>query len=485
MEEFLRSCREPALLEPGEDLFPLTSDSFSLEVRASRLTFQAWDRTRNVTRRIVAAEVAAAGRMELTVEHFAKRQGQAFLLDLAARSGAELGKRSGRLIFRERFRMLLRRQFPGWNLAELSAEQNLEYSLSSSYARAFLRHGQHGWAAIACPPEADATGVLTFGLIWLTHLRARERRTTVEGLAIYTPEGMERTTALRLRHLDANAARFALFTYTPGDHVAAIDAQDCGNLDTRLETCRRAPPNHEHAWSKITAHPAVESIARHDGRVSLRVRGVEFAVLEGRELLFGLNHSAKRQPAGERHLPEMARLIEELDRVRSPQAEMRDHPLYRQYPEAWLESQARAQIETIDASLLRNPVYGQVPAFAGGERGVLDLLGVDYGGRLAVVELKTSADIHLPLQALDYWLRVAWHLKRGEFAANGYFPGIELRTEAPRLVLACPSLEFHPTTETILEYFAPEIEVERVGLALEWRKGLETVFRLRGAERPR
>jgi hypothetical protein len=486
LEDFLKGCKEPALLEPGEDLFPLAPETYALEVRGSRLTLQAWDRARNLTRRVVAAEVSAAGRLELTVERFARRQGAAYLLDLGRRSGAELGRRSERLIFRERFRLLLRRQFPEWNLAELSADANLEYSLSPSFPRAFLKHGQHGWAAIACPPEGDAGSVLTFGLIWLSHLRARERRIAVEGLAIYTPAGQERATALRVRHLDAASARFALFTYSPRDHIAGVDPQDCGNLDTRLEPCRRADPNREDPWRRIAALPSVESIARHDGRVSLRVRGVEFAMLEGRDLHFGLNHSAgQRHPASERHIPEIVRLVEELDRARSADSESREHPLYRQFPEAWLESQARAHLDVIDASLERDPVYGQVPAFAGGERGILDLLAVDYSGRLAVVELKASADIHLPLQALDYWIRVEWHLDRGEFSVNGYFPGVELRPEPPRLLLVSPSLEFHPTTETILGYFAPHIEVERIGLAVEWRKGLETMFRLRGAERPR
>ena len=61
----------------------------------------------------------------------------------------------------------------------------------------------------------------------------------------------------------------------------------------------------------------------------------------------------------------------------------------------------------------------------------------------------------------------------------------ELRPEPPRLLLVSPSLEFHPTTETILSYFSPAIEVERIGLAVEWRKGLQVMFRLTGAERPR
>ena len=129
-------------------------------------------------------------------------------------------------------------------------------------------------------------------------------------------------------------------------------------------------------------------------------------------------------------------------------------------------------------------MYDQVPAFAGGERGVLDLLAVDRAGRLAVIELKASADLHLPLQALDYWVRVKWHLDRGEFGANGYFPGVELRGTAPRLLLVSPSLEFHPTTETILGRFSRAIDVERIGLAVEWRKGLQVMFRLAGAERP-
>jgi len=206
----------------------------------------------------------------------------------------------------------------------------------------------------------------------------------------------------------------------------------------------------------------------------------EFAELSGRDMLFGLSHS---RPAREHHAPEIARLAEELDRVRSAGADS-GHELYRQYPEAWLESQARAEIETLDATLRRLPVYGQVPAFAGGDRGVLDLLAVDHTGRLTVVELKTSADLHLPLQALDYWVRVKWHLDRGEFATHGYFPGIELRKEAPRLLLVSPAFEFHPTTETLLSFFAPRIEVERVGLAVEWRRELHVMFRLTGAQRP-
>src|SRR4029077_10688267 len=133
-------------------------------------------------------------------------------------------------------------------------------------------------------------------------------------------------------------------------------------------------------------------------------------------------------------------------------------------PEAWLESQVRRDIEAIDARLLSTPIYGQVPAFSATDRGVLDLLASDRAGRLAVLELKASEDIHLPLQALDYWMRVKWHVDRHEFAAHGYFPGIELRKDPPRLLLVSPSLEFHPTSETILQFISPDVEIERIGV---------------------
>ena len=149
-------------------------------------------------------------------------------------------------------------------------------------------------------------------------------------------------------------------------------------------------------------------------------------------------------------------------------------------PEAWLEARVRKDIESLDATLRTQPVYGQVAQFAGGDRGIIDLLAVDYDGRLAVIELKVDQDIHLPLQALDYWMRVKWHLDRGEIAESGHFTGIRLGGEVPRLLLVAPALEFHPSNETVLGFFSAEIPVERVGLGVQWRQELKVMFRAPG-----
>ena len=149
-------------------------------------------------------------------------------------------------------------------------------------------------------------------------------------------------------------------------------------------------------------------------------------------------------------------------------------------PEAWLEARVRADIESLDATLLTQPVYGQVAQFAGGDRGIIDLLAVDRDGRLAVIELKVDQDIHLPLQALDYWMRVKWHLDRGEIAGSGHFTGIPLGAEMPRLLLVAPALEFHPSNEIVLNFFLTEIPIERIGLGVQWRQELRVMFRAPG-----
>ena len=480
IERFLASCRRPALLEPGEDLLELDGGNLDLATRGSRLVLEAWDRTRNLARRVTAIQAASPGRMELVVERFARRQGRLFLMDLDRPAGYDAERRSARLVFRERFRQFLARQYPGWTLAELSSDANLQHSLSPAYARAFLHHGQSGWAAIGAPETGDAGGILSFGLIWLDYLRRREGRVTVEGLALFVPAGQERTTCLRLRYLDPAAARYELFSYSPQGYVARTDPDDVGNVDTSLETCCRPaaqPPGIE----RLLAVPGVESVIRHDGAASFRVHGLEFARASEDGLRFGLEEPVT---GGERHLPEIERLARDLARMRHPDSSGRADPLWRRAPEAWLESQVRTHIESIDATLRPAPVYSQVLAFAGGDRGVIDLLAADRTGRLAILELKATADIHLPLQALDYWMRVRWHLERGELAAQGYFPGVPLASAPPRLLLVSPALEFHPATEAVLGYLAPLVAVERIGVGVEWRKGLDVMFRLQGAERP-
>jgi hypothetical protein len=73
---------------------------------------------------------------------------------------------------------------------------------------------------------------------------------------------------------------------------------------------------------------------------------------------------------------------------------------------------------------------------------------------------------------------VKWHLDRNEFEHAGYFPGLRLRPEPPRMMFVAPALDFHPSNERVLRYFSREVEVERVGVGADWQRELKIMFRM-------
>ncbi len=397
-------------MEAGEKPFAVSRETFVVTLRGNWVVIECWDARRNLSRRVTGIKLEKPGRLELEVERFGQKDGTLTLADLARGSNQHLAKKGERLKYREQFRESLYRQFPDWRVSAVSAEQDLHNSFSPGYPRAFLRRGNTGLAAIGAPAveegtsKGNAEAALSFGLIWLDYLRRREPRVAVEGLVLLVPAGHEHALCQRVRLLNENVAKYAVFVHEGGSigqpNEQQVDPNDYTNLDTRLEA----------GTQERTRFSSREHFSPPDAEVVL-------------------------------------------------------------------ESKIRANIEEIDATLLPNPVYGQIPHFAGADRGRMDLLAVDRDGRLAVLELKVDQDIHLPLQALDYWMRVKWHLDRGEFAARGFFPGITLSNELPRILLVAPAMEFHPTNETVLRYLKPEIPIERMGIGIEWRRELKVVYR--------
>ncbi len=478
VERFVAGAEQPAVLDPGEEPLRLITDQWGVSEWNGRLVLQAWDSRRNLVRKIVGIKEQSRDRISLITERFPKSQGELRIADLAAPHGVELERRTSRIAFRDRFRLMLMREFPEWRVEEASSEPNLEQSLTPSYVRAFLRHGPHGMAAMAAPPDAlEFAGIVTFGLIWLSYLRRREKTGAIKALLLFLPTHTERGAVSRAALIDPAAGDCRVYVFDERDRVGAIDFTDAGNVDSTLPPCLQpALPN-----SEAPPFPdlyGAQQVEQSDGSISLRINGLEFARWSAGKLSCGI---ARRKRCGMESVIAMAR---EVSRVRCGEATDCQHPLYTQFPEGWLESQVRADPQAIDASLLPAPLYGQVPVFAGSDRGIVDLLGIDHTGRLVVIELKASADPQLPFQALDYWLRVRKHLEAGDFEALGYFAGRTIRRVPPRILLVAPALEFHSTTEGVLSHLSPEIEIVRIGLASGWRRQLKVMFRLRGSEKP-
>jgi hypothetical protein len=484
IKEFLKTAAQPVLIEPGEDPLPICADRFVLGSRGEACTLECWDETRSLVRRIRAVGKARRGFLELEVERFGGRTGSLLMIDLAQASNTPTARHGSRLKYREQFRMSLRRQYSSWKLVELSTEPDLHHSLSPAYPRALLRRGNQAIAAIGAGEDAiDVDGVLSFGLIWLDYLRRRETRLSVGTLAVFVPIGSENTTCHRVRYLQQDAAEYRVFVHGSGILEEPVEPGDYTNFSTKLDPfCAPSADPELAGWmDRLGAIDGVERRPRPDGSVSLAVRGLEFARTSGSTLLFGIDERHTIHLPNARQLSEIENLAHGLARLRNAAAADRANPLYLRHPEAWLESQVRCSANRLDASIRDAPLYGQAPHFAAGSRGITDVLAVDHDGRLVVVEVKASEDIHLPLQALDYWMRVKWHLERGDFEGRGYFPGIPLRSDPPRMLLVAPALDFHPANETVLRYFSTGIQVERIGVGIQWRQELRVMFRVPSA----
>ena len=483
VERFIAAAAQPALLDPGEQPLPLTSQNWSVSDWNGRLILQAWDSHRNLVRKIISLKEQRRDRISLITERFPRTPGEMQIADLAAATGPELRRKSTRIAFRDRFRLILAREFPDWRTQDLSTDPNLEQSLSPAFTRACLRRScgpsSTAIAVLAAPPDAqDPSAILPFGLIWLDYLRRREPTLTIYQLLLYVPLHQEASAAARAAVLDPSRVACHLYVYDDRDCVGEIDLADAGNIKSTLPACHRPiAPNLEKP-SSFDLPPYVDRIEQSDGTTSLRIRGLEFGRASGHQLFCGIG---RKRPCSEATLAAMAN---EIARLRHPDAEDRQHPLYSQYHEGWLESQVLDNPQIIDASLNRTPIYGQVPVFTGPDRAIVDLLGIDDTGRLAVIEIKVAADLQLPFQALDYWLRVRKHLAAGDFERFGYFPDMTIRRDPPRILLVAPALEFHSTTEMTIEALIPHLDITRIGVAANWREELRVMFRLRGAERP-
>jgi hypothetical protein len=326
-----------------------------------------------------------------------------------------------------------------------------------------------------------ADNSLTFGLLWLKRARASGCRGTIGGLRIILPKKTCGTVAHRLAALDSQLS-VELYEHDPALNILEkIDPRRAGNLDSWLVPHReseallhKARPVLDAIISvapkAITVHPSGQS-----REVWLRFRGLPFARWDDGRIFFGINDAREELTAASR--PALKQLLNDLEIHRHSLDSDTRHSLYRAQPERWLESIVCEDVTRIDAMFDQRFVYAQVFANAGGAHGILDLPTVTRSGRLAIIELKASEHIHLPLQAADYWLRVSRQLQSGEIARYGYFPGVTLQPESPLVYLVAPALRFHPTTDSLLSYLSPQLEIVRVGLAESWRRGLRVVMR--------
>lgn len=485
LEEALVRFADGGLVEVhdcGKRLPLFTRFRHEVRQQGEKLLLHLWSDEANLVRRVLRVIEQTEDSVMLEVARFGQsKPGRLEIFRLARAPHV----RPSRHKYRVQFGRFLETQFPDEIVDSLTSARDLEKSFSGSYVRGVTRRGARAWAVMAVSStESRETqdGILTFGLLWLDWNRSHPGKKTWSGLRLFVPRGAAATTAHRMRALSASVKVELYEVDETNWRATLVDPRDARNVDTWLT------PRGGAERALETAHGAARSVSEMapeaidavvppgTNDVAIRFRGLEFARWRGGRLEFGLEDNV-RQPLASGNWRALERLVRRLRRWRNPESEDSTHSLYRSQPERWLESMILRDPSRLDARLDAAHLYSQVPAFSAGDRGVLDLLGIRLDGRLVVIELKAAEDIHLVLQAADYWLRVRLHQQRGEFQKHGYFAGVERQDSPPELWLVAPGFRFHPATDVILRYLSPQIAVTRVGLNENWRRGIQMIFR--------
>jgi hypothetical protein len=508
LEQFFADHPRAALLEDGRVLFEMGTANYSISTQHGRCVLHLWSEERNMVRTVVGlAERKETLRIRVRRLGMQRPQSLEVVRDRDQRTPAT--RALARTRYLHLLERLLTRHFNDYKIEGLRSAMDLEHSFGPAYARGLLARGQQCWALIgvnAGENQATIDGVLTLGILWLAYCRERGAGKRVcQGLKVLVPAGCGSTTRARMAWLNRELAQWELYEVGEGnDELEAIDIADQGNLKMRLVHAFNPQAAVERAHDGLAGilrllPPGMQSrvtvAARSANEVALSLYGLEFARVRhgfvpgsfARQADVTFGAGANETPLQEETEALFADLMQRLLESRHPDGSARN-PLFRMQPEAWLQSTLIRDLTQIDDSLGGHMIYQQVPAFAAADRAMLDLLTVTRGGRLAILELKVGEDLHFPLQALDYWIRVHWLQLQGTASGegtleqNGYFPGIPLLSHSPLLFYIVPALHVHPSMDTVLQHLSPAIAWKLIALNEGWRTERKVIFRKHGGD---
>jgi hypothetical protein len=513
IESYLAAHPAAAVLEDGHVLFDMRTARYSVDESHGRCLLQLWSDERNLIRTVADVKQRAQS-LRIATRKMGAARPQFLEFTATNDRRTPTARDAGRRNYQRLLERVLTRHFMGSKVDGLRTAMDLEHSFGPAYVRGRLLKGTAADAVIGVGAAESASvidGVLTLGILWLNYCREHtDARRHFGGLKVVVPAGAWRPTAERMAWLNHAAANFELFTLDErSEELAPVDFRDTGNFDSHLVHAFSRTAALERCNSGIArllalvpdvARERVEIRPHSATEVGILLHGLEFArVRHGAsahsfaredEITFGAGPS--ETPLTPENEDLCRDLLRRLFLSRHADGTHTD-PLFRMAPERWLESRLRARITEMLPELRGDLVYNQVPALSSGDRGMLDLLTLDRNARLVVLELKADEDLQLPLQALDYWMRVrALNADRqpavgttvplSAFTRSGYFPGVEISALPPRLILAAPALRIHPANEVVLRYLSPQIEWELLALTEHWRRELKIIFRKRSRE---
>lgn len=441
--------------------------------------------------------------------------GERLLLEVARRAGAEratlelvprASARAGIEVLRaarqaacEQLAKLACEFLPGAKIERVRLSAGARRTEPGRYARILLRRGGRGeliavTGAIVALKRQEADAVVSSALLWWSRLRESVRKETINELHLIVTGELREPVMRRLALLRADVRReLRLWEANEGwRELALVPLTDLRELLAASPRFQRPAQFllSETAARIIALAPEEIDVVRARHGETLRYRGLPFArvrrVGDVERVWFGAATAGEKTTArrllDEESWPQLAKLLTELSAHRRADAPDLRHAFYRAMPESWLESLLRRDITQLDPGLIISPLHAQFRAARDGQGASsrpVDLLALRRDGRLVVIELKTSEDAALALQAADYWRQLETHRRRGHITQAKLFGDLPISDEPPLVYLVAPFLRFHRSFHALARLVAPEIEMYRFDLNEDWRAGVRVMRRTR------
>src|SRR5581483_3487462 len=175
--------------------------------------------------------------------------------------------------------------FPSHKLDRITTSLDLERSFGPVYARGALHKG-NAWTAVlgvnAEELQSSIDGSLTFGLLWLEHLRKHCGQGFLESLALFVPAKSSAVVRARMAHLARGVCKWQLFEVDERSAgLQEMDSTDAANIDTRLVRCVDPQAARERFVGSIdrvlALAPEAEVSTVTSGEIAFRMHGLEFA----------------------------------------------------------------------------------------------------------------------------------------------------------------------------------------------------------------
>jgi hypothetical protein len=410
-------------------------------------------------------------------------------LDVTWKADAEQESALGRYDARALVSEWVKGRFTGYRVAQLTQRLDRAHSLSGAYLRVLLCRGESLCLVLileSCGREDTASGALTQALLWLNHIYQRQKRKKVVRICLIVPTPDVPPLQHRALFLNADRVKVEVLEYAK---------RGPKGIEIKQPVSPRPPvENRDFCWPVLgpfrwnpllarvvdLAPASIRRYPRFHQYDTLRLWGLEFARASGPErdqITYGVG--AKRAELNEDRFEDLRSLVQEILYYRRPDTPDPEHTFYRLQSERWLEALILEEVQRLFPELVAESIYSQIPVYLENSSGRVDILAIDRSGTLVVMELKVTEDPDLPLQAVDYWGRVIHHNEDGDFDRRGYFSGMNLTRTRPRIYLISPVFSFHDSTESILRFLDPKIEVWKISVNEDWRCGVKILRRIR------